>query len=107
MELPEICQRFKLVPFWAPKLDPVLAIARVDGFFKKIYSYWAPKFNRYIDSCLDKTEGPFKREIECLHEADLAIHSSGERVDRGDFTERNPREMRRKEAYGLYQQAFE
>ncbi len=79
---------------------------RTEEFFKLVYPLWAPKFTDYIDSFFGNPSTPMKGELECVHEADIAIFENGQKVDRKD--EKNMKTARKEqEAYQLYREAFE
>ena len=86
-----------ILPFWtSEKILPGDREDRVKMFEAAIYKVWAPIVQKHIERELkDKTNnGDFDfKELDVLHECDLAVHQSGYRVDRitGTLTERDSR----------------
>lgn len=90
-----------LIPFWDLTTPEDEKARRMETFYAAIYPAWAPIVQRHWEREInDTTRDPAFdfREIDCLHECDLAVKRAGARVDRGGVkTERQAKQDHLKE----------
>ena len=74
-----------LSPFWGQKVLDFERTRRQEMFYAQIFKTWAPIVQRHYERELnDKTNNRALdfREIDALHECDLAVKASGHTIDR-------------------------
>ena len=101
LELTEsLNMRNGLNPFWSQKVLDFERTRRTEMFYAQIFKTWAPIVQRHMDRELndkDRNAAADFREIDVLHECDLAVKASRHTVDRQRSEADNQHQERREQ----------